>query len=168
MGLMESEFELFLQLSSNILQWIFKCFQVFLQVFQTHVSSVLSVFRRMLQMFHLDVSKVDRVLQMLQRCQWLVDKGLPLGFGSYLAPSLCGAPRPLLSLPLPFHSLPFPSLRLAAAVQAQWETEGRMRAGGRGGASRSSGAESEQARCTPQSRSEKWTATVVVPSERPG
>jgi hypothetical protein len=46
------------------------------------------------------------VAHVLQWRQWLVDSGLPQGFGSYLAPSLCSAPHPLLSSPSP----PFPSL----------------------------------------------------------
>jgi hypothetical protein len=45
-------------------------------------------------MFHLNVLKVD------QWRRWLADSGLPHGFGSYLASSSRGAPRPLLSSPL--------------------------------------------------------------------
>jgi hypothetical protein len=75
----------------------------FVSVSDACVSSVSSVFRRMLQMFNLHVSKVDRMLHMLQWCQWLVGSGLPQAS----ALSLCGAPRPLLfSLSPPFPSLP--------------------------------------------------------------
>jgi hypothetical protein len=53
------------------------------------------------------------------------DSGLPLGLGSYLAPSSHGVPRPLLSLsPLP--SLPFPLSRRggSSSVQKRRGTDG--------------------------------------------
>jgi hypothetical protein len=107
-----------------VLQKFSKCFMCFLQVFQTYVSNISSVFRRILQMFHQDVSKVDRVLHMLQWCRWLSDSGLLQGFGSYLMPSSCGAPHPLLSLP---------SLHLAMVVRARRETLPDEHANARGG-----------------------------------
>jgi hypothetical protein len=80
----------------HMLQWLY-----------TYISSVSSVFKRMLHMFYLNVSKVDRMLHGV-----VAESGLPQGFGSYLAPSSRGAPRPFFSYPSP----PFPSLHLAMAV----------------------------------------------------
>jgi hypothetical protein len=63
----------------------------------------------------------------------------------------------LFSPPPPLLSLPFPSLHLAASVQARGETRGherpRVRASNAGGASHLGNAKSEQAGRTTRSRS---------------
>jgi hypothetical protein len=103
-----------------------------LRILQTAIHAYfkcLSVFIRMLQMFHVDILKVDQVLRMLQWHRWLADDGLPQGFTSCLAPSSHGAPRPLLSLPLP--SLLSVSSRSSSSVdeRAESQTPGRRGAG---------------------------------------
>jgi hypothetical protein len=68
------------------------CFKCFICL-QTYVANV-----------HLDVSKVNRVLHMLQWHRWLANNGLPLDFGSYLAPSSRSTLQPVLFPPIPFLS----------------------------------------------------------------
>ena len=87
----------------HILLWLYTCFKHIFQLFhlfQTYVTNV-----------SLDVSNVDTVLHTFEITS-VASEQRPVRAS---APTLCGAPRHLLSYPSP----PFPSLHLAAVIRVR-------------------------------------------------